>query len=281
MAGGRIMDHKSSHRHCGCIERFLALAFAILFVLSTLPAAADDTTMSGASDLNLIITADSPRIRIKGKFEPIRAYLSRSSAPLKSAAPGPASAVLSDFVRTPGYYRVYAWWPQNLEGVGQAETVIRHLRGETTVVVDQRETGGQWTALGVYELGFGTRAEIEVRAHRGALVIDAFRFEFMGHDQPELTIGTCRSPAGSGWQCVPCSNRSGGYSAVSLVACWRGVAQRACAEHNRGRNPGYSQCRWTIRLHTASGGRARKTLQLATCQSRFSNLAGRCLLLRP
>ena len=190
------MNYNFSHLHCGRIKRFLALAFAILFVLSTLPVAADETTTSGASDLNLIITADSPRLRTKGKFEPIRAYLSRSAAPLRSAAPGAASAVLSDFVRTPGYYRVYAWWPQNLEGVGQAEMVIRHLRGETSVVVDQRETGGQWTALGVYELGFGTRAEIEVRAHRGALVIDAFRFEFMGHDRPELTIETAGLPLG-------------------------------------------------------------------------------------
>ena len=190
------MNYNSSHLHCGCIERFLALAFAILFVLSTLPAAADDTTTSDASDKNLIITADSPRITIKAKFEPIRAYLSRSAAPLRSAAPGPASAVLSDFVRTPGYYRVYAWWPQNLEGVGQAEMVIRHLRGETSVVVDQRQNGAQWNALGVYELGFGTRAEIEVVARRGALVIDAFRLEFMGHEQPELTIETAGLPLG-------------------------------------------------------------------------------------
>jgi hypothetical protein len=146
--------------------------------------------------MNLIITADSPQIRIKGKFQPIRGYLSRGATPLRSAPPGPATAILSDLVRKPGYYRVYAWWPQNVQDAGQAEMIIRHLRGEKSIVVDQRENGGQWYALGVYELGFGTGAEIEARAHRGALVIDAFRLEFRGHDLPELSIETTGLPIG-------------------------------------------------------------------------------------
>jgi hypothetical protein len=175
----------------------LALAFAIVLVVFALQAFAEGSSATpSGQQANLIITTDSPRIRMKGKFQPIRGYLSRSATPLRSAAPGQGSAVLSDLVRTPGYYRVYAWWPQNVQGAGQAEMVIRHLRGETSVVVDQRVNGGQWNALGVYELGFGTGAEIEVRAHRGALVIDAFRLEFMGHDLPELTIETAALPIG-------------------------------------------------------------------------------------
>ena len=191
------MKYKDSYPRCERIRRVLALAAPLLFALFALPALAQNgTATSDAPDANLIVTADSPRVKVKGKFEPIRAYLSRSAMPLRSAAPGATSAVLSDLARTPGYYRLYAWWPQNVAGAGQAEIVIRHLRGETSVFVDQRAKGAQWNQLGVYELGFGSAAEIEIMARRGVLVIDAFRIEFMGQDQPELTIETEAFPLG-------------------------------------------------------------------------------------
>ncbi len=51
----------------------------------------------------------------------------------------------------PGWYRVHAWWPSpTMDRASDAPYEIHHTGGSTTVRVDQRGSGGQWNALGVF-----------------------------------------------------------------------------------------------------------------------------------
>ncbi|MDY6990711.1 MAG: CARDB domain-containing protein [Thermodesulfobacteriota bacterium] len=63
-----------------------------------------------------------------------------------------------------GYYDVYAWWTSNTSRATSVPYTINHEFGPDTVVVDQRQNGGQWNLLGTYSFAAGTSGTVVVRA---------------------------------------------------------------------------------------------------------------------
>lgn len=139
---------------------------------------------------NVVMKNDDPGVRLDGGFEAVDGYLSQSRKVLRSGAGG-ASARFSLAATRRGYYEVYAWWPQAAAGAGAAELVIRDAAGESTRRVDQAQLGGQWVALGVFELDPAKPASVTFKAVGAApLLVDALRFQFVGDERPAVSVLT-------------------------------------------------------------------------------------------
>jgi hypothetical protein len=86
-----------------------------------------------------------------------------------------------------GHYRVYARWSEGSTYSQAAKFKIFHLGGSTTVTVDQRESGGIWNPLGVFELepGSGPLVELSGYDSNGWLIADAIRLVSLKSDAAE------------------------------------------------------------------------------------------------
>jgi hypothetical protein len=154
---------------------------------------------------NIIVTADSPLLRINGMFRSVDAYLSRSKKVLKSDG-GYNNITVAAGINDTGYYRVHVWWPQALTDAGPVRVLVRHKGGTTQSTIDQRRLGGQWNAIGVFELGPDeAHASVQVADQPGVpAYVDAVRFEYLGATRPPLHVET---------QALPLATRGSIYSA--------------------------------------------------------------------
>ena len=144
---------------------------------------------------NIIVTADSTAVRTSGLFLPIDAYLSRSAKVLKSGG-GHNNATFSAEIKTPGFYRIYVWWPQVTTDAGSIQVFVQHAGGTTAAIIDQRRLGGQWNPIGVFEL-HQTQATVQLVDQPGvAAYVDAVRFQFVGKSRPALDLETDELPLG-------------------------------------------------------------------------------------
>ena len=142
---------------------------------------------------NIVITNDMSQARKQGAFSSVDGYLSRSSKVLKGDAQ--SSVVFSPDLSSQGYYRIYLWWPQAAQGAGVVDVTVRHMGGSTRLTVDQSTLGGQWNAIGVYQLAPGNTAEVEIASRAGVpALVDAARFEYVGDTLPALTLSDSTLP---------------------------------------------------------------------------------------
>ena len=114
---------------------------------------------------------------------------------LKSGG-GHNNATFSAEIKTPGFYRIYVWWPQVTTDAGPVQVFVHHASGTTSATIDQRRFGGQWNPIGVFEL-HETQATVRLVDQPGAAAyVDAVRFEFVGRTRPPLDLETTKVPLG-------------------------------------------------------------------------------------
>jgi RHS repeat-associated protein len=126
----------------------------------------------------------------------------------------PAGSGANTFTWTPsltdaGRYKVYAFWQALSDRPTNAPYTVHHDGGATTVLANQKQSGGQWNLLGSFNLtpGNGHKVVLSDNAN-GVTIADAVRFV---RDS---------SVTGSGEQTV--DNNDAGASAVGTWTPWTG-----------------------------------------------------------
>ena len=79
---------------------------------------------------------------------------------------------------TTGGYNVYAWWPANAAYNDRTTFRIRTTSGVVSKVVNQRQQGGRWVLLGVYQMEAGDRWCVQVSNRSrgpGHIIADAVK----------------------------------------------------------------------------------------------------------
>jgi len=73
-----------------------------------------------------------------------------------------------------GQYQVFAKWTQHPNRATDAKYTVHHTGGETTVTVNQQQSGGQWNLLGTFNLDGNSRVALTDQAN-GYVIADAVR----------------------------------------------------------------------------------------------------------
>jgi hypothetical protein len=159
----------------------------------------NETRAGPTNNANIVVTADSPQVRIQGQFQRVDGYLSRSAKVLRSSGTGSSKAIFSPSISGQGFYRVYVWWPSAAgQGAGEVQVIVHHKGGAARLTFNQQVLGGQWNSAGIYELIPGASAEVEIADQRGTpAFVDAVRFEYLGNKAPALAIETNALPLAS------------------------------------------------------------------------------------
>lgn len=90
-------------------------------------------------------------------------------------------ATWSFTVPQPGQYEVYAWWYEGSWRPNDVPYTVNHLRGSTTVRVDQQISGGQWNLLGTFDfLSAGSVTVSDDVSSGQDIVADAIRLVYVG-----------------------------------------------------------------------------------------------------
>ncbi|ADJ28607.1 DNRLRE domain-containing protein [Nitrosococcus watsonii] len=141
---------------------------------------------------NIVLEETSQADAFSGQFEPLDAYLSHAGTALKSidaASRFNFSAALPQ----EGYYRLYAWWPEEQASSAQTIYDINHRDGFAAVEADQSIGGGLWHYLGTYF--FNDQLSVAVASGDGhGFTVDALRLDYMGVKRPSPTITTSALP---------------------------------------------------------------------------------------
>ncbi|MCU0750791.1 MAG: alpha-L-rhamnosidase N-terminal domain-containing protein, partial [Akkermansiaceae bacterium] len=88
-----------------------------------------------------------------------------------------------------GWYHVHARWTSHPNRATNAPFAIHHLRGQTTVRVDQEQDGGDWVLLGTFEFDGGSTGHVVLSNDANEFVIaDAVKFEPLGAPTPGTTF---------------------------------------------------------------------------------------------
>lgn len=97
------------------------------------------------------------------------------------AGNGSSSAEFRPTLLGDEWYRVYARWTSHPNRATNAPYTIHHLRGQTTVRVDQEQNGGTWILLGTFEFAAGSTGHVVLTNDADEFVIaDAVKFEPLG-----------------------------------------------------------------------------------------------------
>jgi hypothetical protein len=167
-----------------------ALASQSVLAQGFAPGAADENARPAQQ--NIVVRAASGQLRLQGQFEAIRGRLAPDDASYRSVGAGVARATYISPVKQRGYYEVFLWWPEGIEGAGSADVLVHSTGGIARRTVDQSVLSGQWNSLGIFELEPGA-APVEMVSRPGfSLVVDAMRMTFLGTEPPPLQI---RDPA--------------------------------------------------------------------------------------
>lgn len=259
----------------GLFSPLACLLLALAFFLPGCGGANGDAGGRKATQAaNIIITNDSPQVRKQGQFQSIDGYLSRSNKVLKSTGGG-NSVVFSPGISERGFYRVYVWWPQ-ARSAGNAAVIVHHQGGVARISVNQQVLGGQWNAVGTYELtppmGADVGAAVEIADHDGApALIDAVRFEYVGNTQPALGIETTA---------LPLASQDGDYAALVSAVGGNGPYTWAVAQGQLppglsldagsgliSGHPGFlGRHQFTLRVADGRGEQAEKRFSLAVLE---------------
>ncbi|HQZ87086.1 MAG TPA: RHS repeat-associated core domain-containing protein, partial [Actinomycetota bacterium] len=101
-------------------------------------------------------------------------------------APAANRATWTPTLAQAGHYDVYARWTAHPNRATQARYTVRHVGGETAVVVNQQQGGGQWQLLGRFDLAPGQGAITLTDEADGYVVADAVRLTSVGPVQASL-----------------------------------------------------------------------------------------------
>src|SRR5690348_500803 len=135
---------------------------------------------------NIVVTSDDPSVQQHGSFERFASPLSRSHAPLRAAGSGNHDVVFTADLPVPGYYRVFAWWPQTDPPAADVDITVHGSFADATTRMNQRVRAGQWVPLGIF--AFGNSAQVVLSG--ATVVADAVRFQYMGPRMPPLEFDT-------------------------------------------------------------------------------------------
>lgn len=187
--------HVSLHRR--------SVALLVATALFALTSACGDSGQGSPSTVpietstNRIIHHDAPEVQRKGTFEPFNGYLSESAYALRSLPSGESATVRFELgAPEPGFYELFAWWPQTGTAGSQARVRIEHAGGETVSTVDQSTLGGQWNSLGVFELRNGSSAIVFEQVDGTPMVVDSVRAFRVGAERPALALSTVQLSLG-------------------------------------------------------------------------------------
>ncbi len=108
-------------------------------------------------------------------------------------------------------------WPAGDNRASNVPVTIKTVEGDQASVVNQRENGGQWNEIGLYNLGQDAAVTIHTEGTNGYVIADAVQFEYMGPlstvTQPCKTVPTAIM-----------SNKKNGLPLSGIVRIPAGVA---------------------------------------------------------
>lgn len=150
--------------------------------------------LSAADDrANLIITSESPQLRVEGQHDPVAGYLTRSERALRARSAADRFRFEAAPAK-PGQYRLYVWWPQAMQGAGEIWVTVNDADGETRVAADQSHHGGRWNPIGVFRAD-GGRLSVTLGSRSGSHVVaDAIRLQYAGREPVAVEIETGELP---------------------------------------------------------------------------------------
>ena len=105
-----------------------------------------------------------------------RQVLADAMMAVKDGHPLFNSARWTPTLNASGRYEVFARWSASSNRSSAAKYVIHHAAGETTVLKDQRASGGQWNSLGQFNLAPGNWVMLTDEGGTGYVVADAVKF---------------------------------------------------------------------------------------------------------
>ncbi len=105
-----------------------------------------------------------------------RQVLADAMMAVKDGDPLFNSALWTPTLNASGRYEVFARWTASSNRSSAAKYVIQHAAGETTVLKDQRASGGQWISLGQFNLAPGHWVMLTDEGGTGYVVADAVKF---------------------------------------------------------------------------------------------------------
>jgi|GEM_PF-5420103 len=100
-----------------------------------------------------------------------------------------------------GRYLVYAWWNVADNRAQAAEYTVEHSGGADSVQVNQRQNGGRWNLLGLYEFDAG-EAIVSLSSHApggGTIIADAVRFVAFDEGPVAGHFMLVAETSGAGW----------------------------------------------------------------------------------
>lgn len=192
-------QHASGERDSATIRRARLLAAAALSAaaFSGCGGSSNDAgspAIAEAAASNVILNIDSDALALHGEFARVDGYLSASPKVLKGATRG-ANARFRLEVSQPGYYEVFAWWPQKAPSGSLAQLQTTHRDGIDVRTFDQSVLGGQWNSLGVFALDVGGAGSVTfTQVGAAPLLVDAIRIQYVGPERPALEIRSAELP---------------------------------------------------------------------------------------
>ena len=167
-----------------------ALALSLITLLTACGGSEPEnaSTADVAASPNLVLLNDSRALELQGAFSSVEGYLSQSKKVLRSES-GQAQAAFNLSVPRKGYYELFTWAPQSVEGAGGATVSVHHKGGRVDVTVDQSRLTRQWNSLGVFEFDTSTAGRAVFRSSgQSPVLIDAVRLQFLGEERPAVSF---------------------------------------------------------------------------------------------
>ena len=100
---------------------------------------------------------------------------------------GGSKAIYRPTIGYAGYYEVFEWHGWHEDAVDDEATnapyMVKHSKGQTSGLIDQRTNHGRWNSLGTYFFNTGTSGYVQLTNNaNGVVIADAIKFEFKGDD---------------------------------------------------------------------------------------------------
>ena len=184
-AEGKGFVRRQTLRRSTRLARLALLVVGVPWIFGSATSLAQDELPA-----NIIVTSDAPSVERQGSFERFASPLSRSRAPLHAIGSGNHDVAFRADLPTPGYYRVFAWWPQVDSTAGDVAITVYGSTADTTVKLNQAVRAGQWVPIGIF--AFGNSAQVVLSG--ATVVADAVRLQYMGQRMPALAFDTDTLP---------------------------------------------------------------------------------------
>jgi hypothetical protein len=141
--------------------------------------------MQHMAPLTITIDNTDPRLELGGNWLPSSRRGDRYGPDYlhdDNAAKGHCWAAFPLEVSVAGSYEVQLFWNASPDRASNVPVHIQHAQGAETIVVDQRQHGGDWWTLGVYPFQAGNPGSLTISnaATDGYVIVDAVRLFLKG-----------------------------------------------------------------------------------------------------